>query len=638
MKSGRKTINKNYLSITIIIVFAVSVIIAISYILYSGFYTRAKNNKLQIVQDDLIITSEKTEAFIDKSYKTLELTANSVEYLLNMGFDENDITDYLCRQSKLVCNDVDCTDLYGYINGKFVDGSSWVPGDDFVPTLRPWYIEAIKAKGKTVVVPIFIDKKTGNYIFTISKNIGDGDDVIAIDINLNDIKSYANDYVMSDDSYACIVDNNGMIVSSKIVDEIGCNIVDDIEKLDKYDEMLLKAFKSDNSFKMDVDKRSHYVFTSEVKGGWKVIVAIKEEDIMLSIYKTFFSCMILIVMIVFIIIIFACKGISDSKKRQFAEDEKQRAREIHEKKLQDDYAIINSLAGIFDYICLVNVKTNVITNYLVSGIFEQFIDSEVKEIKPQDFDEIINSIIPKNEISTFLAQANRESIMNIISNDREYSFEFNVSAGSEIQRYRIIFSMNQQDAESVIIGIKNVNDEIIAQREKEDAIYRASIDGLTGLLNKVTFVERVNKYFEKNGTMNCAMIYLDLDHFKEINDYFGHAMGDNALQEVADKLRRCFRNDEMIARLGGDEFCIFLPKMKEELILKRLEKLKNDIQKEYSDDENSVTLSCSIGCVVCNVANGNYEEITQKADMLMYDVKNSGRDGFKFEMLRDKRS
>lgn len=184
---------------------------------------------------------------------------------------------------------------------------------------------------------------------------------------------------------------------------------------------------------------------------------------------------------------------------------------------------------------------------------------------------------------------------------------------------------------SVIGKITSVDDEV---REKMDLSDRARHDGLTGLLNWATFCEQAEKLL---GSGTCgAMLVIDTDDFKSVNDTYGHLTGDVALRETAEELRGAFRPHDLIGRLGGDEFavCIDGP-IDHDQLAERCARLVG--RGVTFDDQHGVerTITLSIGGVELAGITIPYREAYQQADSALYRAKADGKDRFVLERLRE---
>jgi len=152
----------------------------------------------------------------------------------------------------------------------------------------------------------------------------------------------------------------------------------------------------------------------------------------------------------------------------------------------------------------------------------------------------------------------------------------------------------------------------------------ANKDGLTGLFNRKAFDKRVARAlvsFNQGGSP-FLLVMFDVDHFKNINDTYGHVAGDKILQQVAAVLDRSFRKDEFIARYGGDEFAVVIEGLTESTARKRITSFKKAFGKLrfFSQEGGDLPISISAGIAV--VSKGDQpEDLIHKADSAMYEVK-----------------
>lgn len=165
--------------------------------------------------------------------------------------------------------------------------------------------------------------------------------------------------------------------------------------------------------------------------------------------------------------------------------------------------------------------------------------------------------------------------------------------------------------------------------EIRDAYKRESeTDALTGLLNR-TVIEQICWSFlqeESEGT-TFAFFIMDLDHFKDVNDQYGHQVGDKILQEFAVKLQQIFRRTDCVGRFGGDEFVVFAPYITDSAVLQRLGDQTRQAAHDLTLPDGRQLLSASIGVSLAPQHGKTYQEIFQAADAALYWVKENGRNG-----------
>lgn len=149
-------------------------------------------------------------------------------------------------------------------------------------------------------------------------------------------------------------------------------------------------------------------------------------------------------------------------------------------------------------------------------------------------------------------------------------------------------------------------------------------DPLTGLYNRATLVKRLSRVLRRGTAASHALIILDIDHFKELNDSYGHRFGDAVLQEVAEALKDCLRSNDFSGRLGGDEFMIFMRGLSDAAIIRdRLNVLRDRLRRLSLTD---APLTISIGVAFFPVHGKSFQDLYDKADHALYEAKRAGRD------------
>ncbi|MDT8371168.1 MAG: EAL domain-containing protein [Gammaproteobacteria bacterium] len=177
-------------------------------------------------------------------------------------------------------------------------------------------------------------------------------------------------------------------------------------------------------------------------------------------------------------------------------------------------------------------------------------------------------------------------------------------------------------------------EDITIQREKDEKLLKlASLDALTELPNRSVFNDRLDHAVHKanRNATRLAVFFLDLDHFKHINDSLGHKAGDILLCDVAQRLRSCVREGDTVARLGGDEFTIILEEIRSaQFVAKVADKITLAITKSYMLDGTEVNISPSIGISLFPADGRDVETLIKNADAAMYHAKKNGRNNFQF--------
>ena len=171
------------------------------------------------------------------------------------------------------------------------------------------------------------------------------------------------------------------------------------------------------------------------------------------------------------------------------------------------------------------------------------------------------------------------------------------------------------------------------KRSEERLTYLAQYDPLTGLPNRSLFRERLTRTLQLASRRQelAALIFLDLDHFKDINDTLGHDAGDELLINVAERLKHCVRAEDTVARLGGDEFTIILGRINhQEEAATVAQKIIDAMSHPVALKNNEVFVTASLGIATYPDCGVNPEILTKNADTALYSAKDQGRSNYKF--------
>ena len=170
------------------------------------------------------------------------------------------------------------------------------------------------------------------------------------------------------------------------------------------------------------------------------------------------------------------------------------------------------------------------------------------------------------------------------------------------------------------------------QRADEQIAHMARHDALTDLPNRIMLRERLQHELKRVKRGEClAVLCLDLDQFKSVNDTLGHPIGDELLKLVADRLRGCTREPDTIARLGGDEFAIIMTQMKEPTDAASLSRrIRESIIRPYQVDGHQIVSDLSIGISIAPIDGTESDVLLKNADMALYGAKADGRGTYRF--------
>ncbi|MHB1291574.1 MAG: diguanylate cyclase domain-containing protein, partial [Sulfuricella sp.] len=177
-----------------------------------------------------------------------------------------------------------------------------------------------------------------------------------------------------------------------------------------------------------------------------------------------------------------------------------------------------------------------------------------------------------------------------------------------------------------------ISSDVTEKKRLDDLIWRqANYDSVTNLPNRHLFLDRLAQEIKKCRRANesLALLFIDLDRFKEVNDEFGHAVGDQLLVEVSRRINGCVRSSDTVARLGGDEFTVILANLANTSRIETVARnITNVLAQPFHFDGIEASISGSIGIAIYPVDASDINELIKKADEAMYAAKNSGGNRF----------
>ena len=237
-------------------------------------------------------------------------------------------------------------------------------------------------------------------------------------------------------------------------------------------------------------------------------------------------------------------------------------------------------------------------------------------------------------LSKMLSTETQESIYVSMEKDGHWYGEVEVKRfdGEIILVWMTIDAVLNKEGEpsNFVILITDVSELHVSKKKMK---YLATHDSLTDLPNRSLIFEHLTHAIDtaKRAGNDGALLFIDIDGFKDINDNYSHQTGDLLLQEFALRLLHITRKSDIVGRLSGDEFLLILENINEmEDILKVIEKIRSQLITPFSINDLRIEITVSIGAACFPVNGDNADQLIHAADQAMYNVKNNGKDGFKF--------
>ncbi|BAQ62639.1 diguanylate cyclase/phosphodiesterase with PAS/PAC sensor [Geminocystis sp. NIES-3708] len=291
--------------------------------------------------------------------------------------------------------------------------------------------------------------------------------------------------------------------------------------------------------------------------------------------------------------------------------------------------ILNSIAdGIIvtsgkGFITFVNPAAEKITGWLSTEALNQPISSVfniIDDNTKNSLDSFLMKIIKSDEETKI-----PEVTCLINKNAIEIPITCQISSISEYLEMNSVNNFIEEFGGKVIIFRDDTQRRISHEQLKRQAFY----DSLTNIPNRVWFTERLNDALERcyrNSKYLFAVLFLDLDGFKMVNDTFGHLIGDKLLIEVANRLMKLLRSIDTVARFGGDEFAILLEDVTDiEEVCRIAQRIHHDLSISFSIENKILCTNASIGIVLSSINSTNVEDLIKNADIAMYQAKSKGK-------------
>lgn len=297
-----------------------------------------------------------------------------------------------------------------------------------------------------------------------------------------------------------------------------------------------------------------------------------------------------------------------------------------EKKIEEELRLsLERYNIIMDQTNDVLFEWNILNQHVrFSKNWKNIFDNDIFLLEESQFnDEILKKFFHPQDIKII------DHILHKIENGKHYIEEEIRLVDTESQyhwwRLRLTVQFDKNNKPLRAIGIIMDIDE--EKRRSQYLLHKAQQDALTGIYNKMTTQNLIKDYLvHMNKDEISALMIIDIDNFKEINDYQGHLFGDAILSDIARRMKNSFKSNHIIGRIGGDEFVIFLKDIQNKDNIEKSAKKMIDHMKSLEESHNNeLNISCSIGVAVAPQDGNEFTELFQKADRALYQAKSKGK-------------
>ena len=242
----------------------------------------------------------------------------------------------------------------------------------------------------------------------------------------------------------------------------------------------------------------------------------------------------------------------------------------------------------------------------------------------------------KSNLSSFLLPEHRQSFKDLherVMKGESAMLEFEIEGIKGTRRWLEIHAAPMRDANDDIVSLLGISRDITERKSSEARIqYLANFDALTGLPNRNLLADHLHYAIglARRSHGSLAVMFIDLDRFKDINDTLGHSIGDAILVEVGARLKQVLRDTDTASRLGGDEFILVLPDSDAQVAVHVADNVLEAISRPYQIGHYDLVVRASIGIAIYPNDGDDLESLSRSADTAMYRAKAEGRNGYRF--------
>ena len=577
------------------------IVVIILCILYT-LYMVSKDNLISMWNNSAIQMSYEVAYYLNTPRDAVNFTAKKIEAMMDDGLTNEVIKDYLIEETDVFSRIIDSnyTGIYGFCRGEYLDGSGWVEPEAYVPTERPWYIAAKEASGDVAFVKPYYNLQTNEMMMSVCKLLKDGESVISMDIFLDSIQELEENMIQSQKvDAAMLVDKSGMIVAHSDHNEIGKEY---LSSGDVYEKKLVSTiFSTENGVaSIDYQNGREIIFCQQINNDWYSVLILSEKEVLGPIKYIYLISSVVLVSV--FLVFFAVFSIYLKKHKEAGELENE----------------IRAISDIYTNMELIDLKNGKVKPIRESIVYKDVFNSR-HDFTNDRIEEMAEHLAAESSRSMLIQFLDFNTIHERIGNLKTISHEY-LDMNGEWNRMHFIVVERENDGSirKLLWAIQSIDED-----KKRQELFKnlAETDALTHILNRSGGESRIYSLLEKDKT--GMLLLLDADHFKYVNDNYGHDMGDSVIISLACCLKESFRDTDIVFRLGGDEFVAFAEGVENEEIGRLVvDRLFSNIDKISFPEMTDWRLRISVGAVLCTKDNREpFATLYQNADKAMYESK-----------------
>ena len=312
-EKNRKYTLQSILITVVVILFFVGVI----FFFYSLLYSETKKNIINNGELSSVTSAEQIDKFLSKGIETIRLVCYTLDNMIRAGKSQEEIYDFILNQSAAVMSTTaeNSSGIYGIFNGEYLDGSEWIPDDDYVPTERPWYIAARASVGRVAIVDPYVDAQTHTVLITFCKTLCDAKSVAAMDFYIDRLQAITAEIAKKDDLDAEIVlDHKYEVIAHSDMSEVGKSY---LSENGTFGNVLVNILRSSDEgfFSMEYDGKEYIVYAVPVSNDWICLSIYNATSVFSQLRRTVFIMIAASLLIVLVLLFVLIR--SNRKQEQF---------------------------------------------------------------------------------------------------------------------------------------------------------------------------------------------------------------------------------------------------------------------------------------------------------------------------------
>lgn len=444
--------------------------------------------------------------------------------------------------------------------------------------------------------------------------------IVGVGFGVDTMQQMFRDYEKNFQLRAYLIDKDGTIeISTDSTGFVETNLFQ-IQSFKQYQENILTNQEDAQSFWYSFDKKAGFLVTRYVPNlQWYLIVDNDTSSLEAQLNRQLFISLTVIVMVIGVVLLIITSIIHKYNSRiiTLTVEKEKVHRTVFQEETEKLYENIYEID--ITHRCPASEATEI---YFASlGVPKRMPYDKAlhviaeKQIKEEYREGYIKTFSPDNVLEAY--EKGIESL--------QYDFMITIDDGYTYYWVRItarIFYWEDDQSVRMLIYRQNIDSE---KRQKLLMAEKMQKDFLSNLLNKAATQTLSRELLKRNSDVPHAFFIIDIDNFKTVNDTCGHAVGDEVITDFARRLKRQFREQDIVGRIGGDEFVVFVPIPSKDWAEMKAKTLSQTLRYDFSSNEKNCLISASIGVAVSPEAGNNFETLYQNADTALYQAKAKGK-------------